>query len=169
MPVLIGLLVVIILAGAGYAVLRLRGNGSPHAGGSPTSSTTATVSPTSRPSSSSGSPSSSPASPSGSASVPPPTTPAAVVTDYYNAVNAHRYRLAWRLNYSAHSLSSYATYRAGFAGTQSVALTIVSVSGDQVQVRLAATQTDGVVKYYAGTYTVQGGTIVTSSIQPTSG
>lgn len=155
---MVGLLIVAILLGAGYEVLRLRASTNPH--GVPTSPFTKTVTST--------------ASPSNSASSSPgnqphrgPTKPAAVVTGYYNAVNDHNYRKAWRLNYHVHSLETYQQFKAGFVGTEYTTLTIVSVSGDAVNIRLAATQTDGTVKYYAGTYTVQHGTIVDSAIQQT--
>jgi hypothetical protein len=47
----------------------------------------------------------------------------------------------------------------GFAGTAYDAVTIQSVSGLAVRVRLAARQTDGSVKTYEGTYRVRHGVI----------
>jgi hypothetical protein len=44
---------------------------------------------------------------------------------------------------------------------------VLSVAGNVVTVRLAATQTDGSVKSYQGTYTVAGGAITQSHIEPT--
>ena len=171
-PFLAGLLLVLILAGAGYAVLRLHesasSNAGPHTGGTATVTVTPSSPSGSASPSGSGSPSASQsASPSASATPTAPSGPSAVVTDYYNAINAHHYRLAWNINQSAHSLSTYPQFRHGYVSTtRSVALTIVSVSGDQVSVNLAATQLDGTIKYYTGSYTVQSGTIVASSIQP---
>jgi hypothetical protein len=54
----------------------------------------------------------------------------------------------------------------GFKGTAKDNLTVLSVTGNVVTVRLAATQTDGSVKSYQGTYTVVGGVITQSHIQP---
>jgi hypothetical protein len=47
-------------------------------------------------------------------------------------------------------------------------VTIVSVAGNAVTVKLAATQTSGAVHNYQGTYTVTNGVITQSSIQPAS-
>ena len=75
---------------------------------------------------------------------------------------------AWDINTSAHDLSDYANYKAGFDGTQDVALTIDGVSGDDVSVSFIAYQTDGSQKDYEGTYTVEDGKIVASSISQTN-
>ncbi len=156
MPVLIGFLVVAILAGAGYGVLRLRSSTSTNSIPTPPPTTrTITHSPSTAP----------PTSPASSSAQP--ATPAEVVTAYYNAINNHDYPRAWRLNHYLHSSETYEQFKAGFAGTSYTTLTIVSVSGDTVSMRLAATQTDGTVKYFAGTYTVQNGEIVGASVQQT--
>ena len=55
----------------------------------------------------------------------------------------------------------------GFAGTASDNLTVVSVSGGVVTVKLVATQSDGTVKDYGGTYTVDQGVITGSNIKQT--
>ncbi len=46
---------------------------------------------------------------------------------------------------------------------------IVSVDGDVVTADLVAQQTDGTVKTYEGTYTVEDGTIVGFDVQQTDG
>lgn len=160
MPVLIGLVIVILLGAGAYAALSLRGNGggTPQGGGG-THTVTKTASPTSSPSVS--------PSPSQSAS-PQPTTPAGVVTAYYDAINNQDYREAWRLNKHVHKLQTYTSFKQGFEGTQNVVLTIISVSGDNVNVRFTANQTDGTTKTFQGTYVVQNGTIVNSNIQQIS-
>ena len=62
----------------------------------------------------------------------------------------------------------YNAFVQGFNGTQSDNVTIVSVAGNAVTVKLAATQTSGAVHNYQGTYTVTNGVITGSSIQPAS-
>jgi len=143
---------VALLAIAGVAFAVLRGHSSPQ----PTNPT-------------------GPASPAGSAhassaaSGPPATPavlgPAATVTAYIAAINNHDYRKAWNLG-GKNTGQSYNAFADGFAGTANDQLTIVSVAGDVVTVRLAAAQTDGTVDDYHGTYTVADGVITQSDIQP---
>ena len=97
----------------------------------------------------------------------PPTSqdPALTVRDYFAAINHHRYVAAWRLGGAS---ESYATFRAGFAGTAYDTVTILSTSGNVVTARLAATQTNGTVKTYQGTYTVTNGVISSTDVQRVS-
>jgi hypothetical protein len=108
--------------------------------------------------------------PGPSASVPLarlPMTPGHVVLAYYSAINHHEYRRAWRLG--GRNLSqSYAKFSSGFSGTDHDTVRVLSVSGDLVNIRLTATQTDGNLKIFQGTYTVRRGHIVRSSISPAS-
>lgn len=157
LPIVLGILVIAILGGAAALVLHLRGNGTPHVGhGTRVSG--------------SGSPS---AGDSRSASTSPSTSPTApaspdtVVTEYYNAINSHDYRTAYRLNGQEQSIESFTTFKQGFAGTQHDNLTITGVTGDTVTFNLTADQTDGSVKTYQGTYTVQNGKIVGSHVTQT--
>ena len=83
---------------------------------------------------------------------------------YIAAINDHNYPRAWALG-GKNTGQSYDAFASGFDGTASDQLTIVSVSGDVVTVRLAATQTDGAVDDYQGTYTVASGVITQSDIQ----
>jgi serine/threonine protein kinase len=93
--------------------------------------------------------------------------PAATVRAYYAAINAHNYHWAWTLvGGTKTQTTDYNGFVNGFNGTQSDQVTIVSVSGNVVTVKLAATQTDGTVKNYEGTYTVTNGVITQSQIQP---
>jgi eukaryotic-like serine/threonine-protein kinase len=152
-PVL-GLAVVIVIGLAGYAVLPR----SPHAagvpqpaadhavtrvGGSRTPGRPATVAPAVRP------------------AVPARTLtgPAATVRAYVAAINGHDYARAWILG-GRNTGWSYPDFVSGFGTTARDTLTIVSVSGDVVTARLAARQTDGTVRTYQGTYTVQSGVII---------
>ncbi len=144
-------MVVAILAGIGAVVLYLRSHGSADAG--PTTPVTASgsASPTSQ-----------------SSSAPVPRGPVSVVTAYYDAVNNHQYATAYRLNEPAQRIESFATFKQGFTGTQHDDFTITNVSGDQVSFDLSASQTDGTVKTYAGTYIVRNGKIVDANVRQTS-
>jgi eukaryotic-like serine/threonine-protein kinase len=88
-----------------------------------------------------------------------------VVEQYFAAINAGNYTLAWSLGGMNIGQGSYDSFAQGFAGTSSDSVTIVSVSGDTATVRIDATQTDGTHKYFAGTYTVRDGVIVAADIQ----
>jgi serine/threonine protein kinase len=96
-----------------------------------------------------------------------PLSPAATVQAYYAAINDHDYPRAWALG-GKNTGTSYDAFVQGFNGTQSDNVTIVSVAGNAVTVKLAATQTSGAVHNYQGTYTVTNGVITQSSIQPAS-
>lgn len=99
---------------------------------------------------------------------PAPVTaagPAATVQAYIAAINARDYAKAWALG-GKNTGSSYSTFVNGFDGTAKDNLTVVSVAGDVVTVKLAATQTNGSVKYFQGTYTVTNDVISQSHIQP---
>jgi len=93
---------------------------------------------------------------------PSAADPAATVRAYFDAINRHRYGVAWVISGEK---EPYQKFVAGFAGTAHDAVTILSENGDVVTARLAATQTDGLVKTYQGTYTVSGGVITGSNIQ----
>jgi Protein kinase domain len=98
--------------------------------------------------------------------VPPPGAgPAAIVKDFFAAIDHQRYFAAWQLTPKTEPYSKFA---AGFAGTKRDVLTIESVNGDVVTARLAAIQTSGAVKYYYGTYTVTNGVISSANVQQTS-
>lgn len=105
-------------------------------------------------------------------SVPPTATNATtattapaqqVVEDYFAAVNAKDYARAWDLG-GKNLGGTYDSYVKGLSTTVSDTVTVESVSGDTVGVRLDALQTDGTHKFFAGTYTVGHGTIVTADV-----
>ena len=103
------------------------------------------------------------------APAPPPATSGtssaeAVVEQYFAAINARDYSLAWSLGGKNIEQGSYNSFVQGFAGTSFDNVTVVSTSGDTVAVQLDATQTDGTHKYFAGTYTVENGTIVAADV-----
>ena len=155
---LVAALLVLFFAAAGvtYLVLhKTRGTGPGAAGsGAPAGSSAPGV-----PASSSTLPA--PPSP------PPPGVLAATVRAYYSAINHHRYARAWRLG-GRNTGETYHAYISGFAGTAHDTATIQSVSGDVVTAQLVAQQTNGTVKTYQGSYTVEGGVITQFSVQQVS-
>lgn len=107
-------------------------------------------------------------SPSADASPSPTDTgPDSVVIAYFNAINQGDYETAWSLG-GDNLNSSYSDFVNGFSGTSRDNVTIVSVSGDQVQVDLDAEQTDGTQKTYTGTYTVDNGAITAAQLNQTN-
>jgi len=99
-----------------------------------------------------------------SAPAPSSTGPAAVVQDYFAAINAHDYARAWRLGGRVAS-PSYQAFVAGFHGTAKDTVTIISVQGGQVTAQLEADQTDGTVKDFSGVYTIAGGIIIHAQVE----
>jgi serine/threonine protein kinase len=91
-------------------------------------------------------------------------TPAATVRAYFAAINAHDYARAWALGGKNSGSSSYSAFVNGFSHTAKDKVRVVSVVGNVVTVRLAATQTDGTVQHYHGTYTVTSGIIAHGNI-----
>ncbi len=94
------------------------------------------------------------------------TGPAPTVQAYVAAINAHDYQKAWDLG-GRNTGSSYTSFVQGFNGTAHDNLTITSVSGDVVTAQLAALQSDGTVKDFEGTYTVNNGVITKFDINQT--
>jgi serine/threonine-protein kinase len=95
----------------------------------------------------------------------PQLAPAATVRAYFTAINRHRYAAAWRISGEQESLG---TFTAGFAGTKHDDIKILGTKGHVVTARLVATQTDGTVKTFRGTYTVTGGKIVKTDVEQVS-
>ncbi|QMU76653.1 hypothetical protein GXW83_13760 [Streptacidiphilus sp. PB12-B1b] len=114
-----------------------------------------------------GSPSAS-ASPSPTVSSSPSAgTPAAVLDAYFAAINSHDYQQAWQLG--AKNLNSdYATFVSGLSGTVHDDAIIQDESPTVADVDLTATQADGSVKQFTGTYTVVGGVITQAHMQAAS-
>jgi serine/threonine protein kinase len=92
---------------------------------------------------------------------------ARTVQDYFRAINHHRYARAWVLG-GKNTGESYASFVSGFSQTARDAVQIISTSGQVVTARLTATQTDGSVQTYQGTYTVVNGQIVRSDVRRVS-
>ncbi|AXE85971.1 Excalibur calcium-binding domain protein [Streptomyces sp. Go-475] len=87
-----------------------------------------------------------------------------VVRDYIAAINARDYRRAWDLG-GKNLSGSYQAFVDGFATTAHDTVHILRADGDTVSVTLEATQTDGTLRIFEGTYTVRGGTIVGADIR----
>jgi serine/threonine-protein kinase len=159
---LIAAVLVLFLAAAGvtyFVIHQTRGPGSATGSGAAAGSSAPGVPASSAPASSSAVPA--PPSP------PPPGVLAATVRAYYAAINNHRYARAWRLG-GRNTGQTYHAFVSGFAGTAHDTVTIQSVSGDLVTAQLAAQQTDGTVKTYRGSYTVEGGVITQFDVQQVS-
>ncbi|HEY4850525.1 MAG TPA: hypothetical protein VII22_07000, partial [Streptosporangiaceae bacterium] len=97
----------------------------------------------------------------------PAATPATTVRMYISAINNHDYARAWRLG-GKNSGSTYPGFVRGFGTTERDELTILSVSGDVVTARIAASQTNGAVNTYQGNYTVDHGVITRFDIRQVS-
>lgn len=94
------------------------------------------------------------------------TSPAQTVQAYFAAINRHQYARAWRLG-GKNTGVSFGSFVSGFHGTAHDSVRILSARGAVVTAQLTATQTDGSVQTYQGTYTVSHGQIARSDIHRT--
>jgi serine/threonine protein kinase len=150
--ILLGILIVAVIIGVVVSHLVSKGS---------------TTAPPANLSSSSAPPvSSAPASSAATSSGPVAAlTPGQVVQAYYQAINEHQYRTAWNLGgQNRLPRTTYANYVAGFNGTASDVVEILSVSGNVVTAQLTANQTAGPAKVYAGTYDVTDGQITSFDV-----
>jgi pimeloyl-ACP methyl ester carboxylesterase len=104
--------------------------------------------------------------------------PLNVIYNYYDYLNAHQYQQAWDLGGSNIAGTSYDNWVAGYANTKGLYITGqdagTGLGNHIVQVSITATQDDGSVQYYAGTYTVreinnESWTILAAAIREVSG
>jgi hypothetical protein len=145
--ILLGILIVAVIIGV--VVSRVVNKGS-------TAAPPANLSSSSAPPGSSAPASSTPTTTGAAAA----DTPSQLVQAYYQAINEHQYRTAWNLGgQNTLPRTTYASYVAGFNGTASDVVEILSVSGNVVTAQVTANQTDGTAKVFAGTYTVTDGQI----------
>jgi serine/threonine protein kinase len=163
--------VVVAVAVAAFALLH-HGSGSGASAAGKTGST-GQQAPT-HPAGSGGATSGSATSPATGASTPastgttaPVLNPAGTVTAYYAAINDHHYLRAWNLG-GRHTASSFSAFKQGYSTTRHDTLVVTSASGDTVNGRLTAEQTDGTLKTYQGTYIVQNGTITSFDVRQIS-
>jgi hypothetical protein len=120
-----------------------------------------------------------PPSPPGTGTAPGATPPPAwageawtTVQTFYGDINSHDYGGAWGLFQGDVTGQTYDQFVAGYATTASVSVTensdFISGPNDTVDVTITATENDGTVHTYAGTYTVnQPGYIIGANIQQT--
>jgi serine/threonine protein kinase len=91
-------------------------------------------------------------------SSPAAASPRAVVEAYFAAINAHQWRKVWHLG-GKNFNKSYGQMVAGYRTTAHDVLTSIHAHGDVVTVHLRARHTDGTVRTYRISYTVQDGVI----------
>jgi hypothetical protein len=111
-----------------------------------------------------------PAQPAQQPTSPQLTNGVAVVLQYYQDLNNRDYSDAWNLGGSnLNGEADYDQWVAGYDTTASISVTASGVYDDgTVWTHISATQTDGTVRTYDGTYTVANGVIVSASITQTS-
>lgn len=163
------ILIAILAAAAvlGFTACTTVNTSAPPSSPTPHTSAPGTTSPTAGPTSGS----TSQAAPGTTAPpVPNVTSPWAVVSAYYGDIESGNYAEAWALIGSGSTTGqTYQQFVSGFACTGSQQLTEEGTSGDQVTFSLTATDScTGQVHTYAGTDTVQNGTIVAANVQQTS-
>ncbi|MGY5126490.1 hypothetical protein [Streptomyces nigrescens] len=90
--------------------------------------------------------------------------PVDVVEAYFRAINNGEYVAAWALGGKHITGRPYDYFVRTFSDTARDDVTVRSVVGNNVEVELDATQTDGTHRYFAGTYTVRDGVIVAARI-----
>ena len=97
------------------------------------------------------------------------TNASAVVMQFYQDINNQDYADAWALGGENIGGSDYNGWVAGYAATASVDVTSYGTWNDgTVWADISATQTDGSIRTYSGTYTVANGAIVSANITQTS-
>ncbi|GAO07935.1 hypothetical protein TPA0598_03_03960 [Streptomyces lydicamycinicus] len=94
----------------------------------------------------------------------PAPDPAEVVEAYFRAINNGEYVAAWALGGKNITGRPYDYFVRTFSDTARDDVTVRSVVGNNVEVELDATQTDGSHRFFAGTYTVRDGVIVAARI-----
>ena len=158
-----------ILGGAGLLIAHTAPTGSPP-------DTIATLGPTASPSpaptnttTASGTPRATVTPRQAARPRPPLTGPWAVVSAYYQDVDAHKYAQAWAL--SSPALVTFQTYQqfvAGYVCTGTERPTKLGQSGHQVSFNLVVVNgCTAATQNYTGTDTVRGGKIVAAEVTPT--
>jgi hypothetical protein len=95
-------------------------------------------------------------------------TPWAVVSEYYGDIESGDFADAYALLSSGSVTGqTYQQFASGFACTSVENLSDLGTTGDTVTISLDATQCDGTVNHYQGTYTVQDGRITAADITQT--
>ena len=110
--------------------------------------------------------------PSSSPSTPQLTNAVAAVDQYYQDITDQNYAAAWAIggnNIAAQNGQTYASWAAGYSSTTaSISITDFGTwSNGTVWCDISATQLNGSVNTYYGTYAVSDGVIVSASIHQT--
>jgi serine/threonine protein kinase len=156
----VAVLVILGLAAGAFVLLRGRGPHPAPVAGNSQSATAGPGSSTSQGKSASPGNTASPGNSGNSGS------PASTVMAYVAAINSKDYPRAWNLG-GRNAGTSYPGFVQGFGTTARDTATILSVTGNVVTARIEAQQTDGTVKTYQGTYTVQNGVITQFNVSQT--
>ena len=104
---------------------------------------------------------------------PQRTNAAAVVLQYYQDITDHDWSAAWAIggdNLAAQNGQTYDSWVSGYA-TTTASISVISFGtwdDGTVWTDLSATQLDGSVRTYSGTYTVHNGVITSANITQTS-
>jgi hypothetical protein len=101
----------------------------------------------------------------------PPTSavsPADTVRAYFADINGHNFSDAWALGGKSLQGGTYDSFVPGFSRTAHDDVTVVGVSGGQVNVELTATNNDGSVQLFTGTYQVTNGLLVSAHMHQIS-
>ena len=97
------------------------------------------------------------------------TNGVAIVSQFYQDLTNHDYWDAWQLGGDNIGGSDYNGWVAGYATTASIDITSYGTWNDgTVWADISATQTDGSIRTYSGTYTVANSVIVSANITQTS-
>ncbi|MGW1593001.1 hypothetical protein [Streptomyces sp. NPDC002343] len=91
-----------------------------------------------------------------------------VVTAYYDHLNAGDFAAAWAMGGDRLYGGSYTDWVAGFSSTARIDVTATDNGGGEVAAEIRATQSDGSVQVFRGTYTVSGGKLVGADIRQVS-
>lgn len=94
---------------------------------------------------------------------PPLTGPAAIVRNYFDAITHRDYSTAWNLG-GRNFEPNFDRFVADLESTANDTVTIDSVVGNQVNIRLDALQSDGSHRYFEGYYVVEGNELVSARI-----
>ncbi|HEV3172092.1 MAG TPA: hypothetical protein VGZ32_17205 [Actinocrinis sp.] len=186
LPALLAAAIVAVVAGGGYALVHTlqdhhsAPNRQNAAAGAPQS--TASPAPPS-PTPTFDTPTVDTPSPSDSTDTPTPTgsdtstdsaspspgsqDPASVVLAYFAAINAQDYQQAWNLG-GDNLDSTYQGFVSGFTNTSQDSATAQDIDASTAAVQLTATQTDGSVQNFSGTFTVVNGIITSATMQQTN-
>ncbi|CAL9314089.1 hypothetical protein [Streptomyces sp. SudanB182_2057] len=92
----------------------------------------------------------------------------AVVTTYYDHLNAGNFQAAWSMGGGRLYGGSYEDWVAGFSSTSRIGVSVSDDGGGKVTAEIRALQTDGTVQVFRGTYTVSGGQLVGADIRQVS-